>query len=511
MGRGGRLLLLFLVSLLLAGCASGSYFISSPPPLPVGKDCSYHVEPDSLIKVDVYDDKPIYRDPNWYGDKETATFVLIKRNAGIPAWKVWGGYGGGEMEEIGVTVPDVDPDNPDGQGKRVFIGLGHCRGKPGETCLDPLPQSILFVVQTEGAKPPNLPREESSPGYWWFFNVYYDLSAFRGDGTPKDENLPSWIKNCVGGDQRGQGVQTTGALAEEITPPTFINKEAIVPLSPLPPHWEDLEEVYVFTYKVLPYPADVLEKIGTINYRGTTFDVFYTLSPEGFIHLVSQEDTQICFQYEGIAKTVPRGKTLQLGTFHPYKKFIYEWWTPSCKPVIYLYPPKPTLLSVVLQPFGLITKSRPHYPLSSGWRNLLAFPSGKIIYREKEYPSLYYEGWIVNVKVPTQGWVVRREDLFSFFEKILPRLGLREKEIFEFQDYWLGRLKKDLYFITFLSQEEINRIEPMEIVPQPETTIRVRLFFKALEKPIVTFPPPLPEIPKREGFTVVDWGGFVKE
>ena len=510
--RMKKSLVLSLLIFLLSGCASrrAPSSVSSPLPAPAGKDCSYNVETDYLIKVDVFDNKPIYRDSNWYGDKEASTFVLIKRNAGIPAWKVMGGYGGGEMDEIGRTIPDADPDNPDGQGKRVFIGLGHCRGKPGETCLDPLPQNTLFVVQTEGAQPPDLPRDESAPGYWWTFKVYYDLSAFEGDGTPKNENLPSWIKNCVGGDRRRkEAVAATLTTSEEH--PQFLAKSSIVPLSPLPSHWDEVKEFYKFDKTVSPYPPDVLEKLGTLVYKDQNFDVFYTLHPEGWLHLISPDAPQTSFQYEPVVQVVPQGKTLQLGTFNPMKKFVYEWWTPSCKPVIYLYPEKPLILSIFLRPFGFITKSEPHYSWFSGWRNFWAFPSGKLIYRGEEYDYLYYEGRIINVKVPKRGWIVKRNELSGFFDRTLPKLGLRGREIDDFKEYWLKRLKKDLYFVTFLPREEIERVEKMHISVKPNTLIRVRLYFKALDEPIEVSPPTFPNVPERKGFTVVDWGGFVRE
>ena len=509
-------LLLLALAISLSGCTTGGFPAAGVPssPAPVGKDCTYNLETDSLITVDILPEKEAL-----YKDKEETVWALVKRDAPIPAWKVWSGYGGGEMEEIGTTTPDADPDNPDGFGKRVFIGLGHCQGEPGETCLDPLPQTTLFVVQREGASSPPFPRgDPTAPGYWWYFSAYFDLGQLPPN--PTNDDLPCWIRQCIGGDVREKGcrenVSSQGVLEDsEDLPPVFVNKANIIKID-TPLHWDEVEDFYRFQHSINFAPdQNWAEKIGALSAKlgdtPTEFDVWYTLD-EGLLLLDPKNEEGEYYQYEPLEQLLkPRGKSLQLGTFNPVRKFIYEWWTPSCKPVIYLYPERQVSLSVFLKPFGVITKSDPFYSWLFGWRNILAFPSGKLIYRGKEYSSLYYEGRIINVKVPSAGWVVKKESLSKFFDDILPKLGLNQKEAFEFKDYWLKRLKENLYFVTFLPKEEIERIEPMEISIKPDTTIRVRLFFRAINKPIGVPRPTFPEVPKRKGFTVVEWGGFYKE
>ena len=509
------LLLAFIIS--LSGCASGGFPATSTPasPAQVGKDCTYNLETDSLVTVDILPDKEAL-----YKDKENTIWALVKRDAPIPAWKVWSGYGGGEMEEVGTTKPDADPNNPDGLGKRVFIGVGHCQGEPGKTCLDPLPQTTLFVVQREGASPPNVPpdtNDVTAPGYWWHFSAYFDLGQLPPN--PTNDDLPCWIKKCIGGNVREKGCQEDvsgqGVLATEDSPPAFVNKANIVKTG-TPSHWDEIKDFYRLEHSINFAPdQNWAEKVGTLQAKlkdtPTEFDVWYTLD-EGFLLLDPKNEKGEYYQYEPLEQLLkPKGRSLQLGTFNPLKKFIYEWWTPSCKPVIYLYPKEPIELSVILRPFGIITKSSPFYPWPLGWKNILAFPSGKLIYQQEEYDSLYYEGRIINLKVPTEGWVVKKEELPSFFEEILPKLGLNSRETSEFKDYWLKRLKKDLYFVTFLPREEIERVEPIEISTNPKTFIRVRLFFKAIDRPIYVPPLDFPEVLERKDFTVVDWGGFYKE
>ena len=47
---------------------------------------------------------------------------------------------------------------------------------------------------------------------------------------------------------------------------------------------------------------------------------------------------------------------------------------------------------------------------------------------------------------------------------------------------------------------------PLEINPKPDTTIRVAMIFKGLKERIDVKEQKL-EQPKREGFTVIEWGG----
>lgn len=47
---------------------------------------------------------------------------------------------------------------------------------------------------------------------------------------------------------------------------------------------------------------------------------------------------------------------------------------------------------------------------------------------------------------------------------------------------------------------------PLEVMPQPDSIIRILMTFAALDKPIDITPQKL-STPERTGFTVVEWGG----
>jgi hypothetical protein len=223
----------------------------------------------------------------------------------------------------------------------------------------------------------------------------------------------------------------------------------------------------------------------------------------------------------------PFKKEEQLGWFLPRKyTFLHQaWWTPHCKPAIYLYPEKKMQVNVQVEiPHGEFLYTDPMYP-KGGWK-VVAHPSGKIEYIGKNltdskgvvnygdgvFPYLYYEGKIADsvVEKPTKGFVIAYNQHSSFFDELLPKLGLNQKESQEFKDYWLKALPKaSYYFIGIIPKSNLDEIEPLTVTPQQDTTIRVTLYFEALsEFKVVT--PPAVTTPTRSGFTVVEWGGMLK-
>lgn len=218
-------------------------------------------------------------------------------------------------------------------------------------------------------------------------------------------------------------------------------------------------------------------------------------------------------------------QTLQLKAFTPFVVQPWGWWTPECKPAVYLYPPEQMAVNVkVTINNGLLTYTDPLYP-KEGW-TVLAKPNGDLRYLSTNlsdskglvnyptgiFPYLYYEGKVRDsaVQKPEKGFVVAYEHLASFYDELLPQLGLNAKETTEFKNYWLKALPKaPYYFIGLVPQEQLNALEPLTITPKEQTLIRVRLYFEALDQ-FTSVEEPIIETPLRNGFTVVDWGGMVK-
>ncbi|MBP3687166.1 MAG: hypothetical protein J6J35_02230 [Alphaproteobacteria bacterium] len=185
---------------------------------------------------------------------------------------------------------------------------------------------------------------------------------------------------------------------------------------------------------------------------------------------------------------------------------------PSCggdvfKPIIYLYPTETTDVSVKLGAKEKLTHTYPKYV--EEW-NVRAEPNGDLTdtVTGRKYYALYWEGTDADLPRYDDGFVVAKDEVVPFLEEKLAVLGLNEREANEFIIYWLPKLESAPYtFIHFVSQEEQNKNMPLTIQPEPDMIIRVLMAFKSLDKPIEVKEQILPEMPKRNGFTVIEWGG----
>lgn len=184
----------------------------------------------------------------------------------------------------------------------------------------------------------------------------------------------------------------------------------------------------------------------------------------------------------------------------------------DAKPVIYLYPEKPTNVSVKVTVPGKITVSIPQYEAETGWQNILAYPDGTLIYQGKKYSELFYETLQEKATPPNNGWLVKAADLNGKLTEITSNLGLNSKEQNEFLAYWLPRLKdlnKPYVFVSFFDPLVKPSIDRVDITPTPDNFIQFIMYFKGLNKNQKANSPTYPLVPKRTGFTAVEWGGIL--
>lgn len=287
------------------------------------------------------------------------------------------------------------------------------------------------------------------------------------------------------------------------------------------------------------------QKIAEFSIEGKDYDVFVNLlkalSPDSTVYLYLVEKGVLPESNDGLPdqifydafrilhNTDPKGKTLKLATFNPFPPQEHGWWDvylPESKPVVYLYPQKPTLLNFKINPKdGFVTVSDPPYDPETGW-TVLARPDGTLTLFNHpdspnlpDYPYLYYETMVKGYQIPKEGWAIKKENLASFFNEILPQVGLNEKESQDFTEYWIPRLENevstDYIFITFIPQSQIETVDSFEITQpfnqtiQPSISIRVRAYFKPLKEWQEVTPQIFPFLPKRQGFTVIEWGGIL--
>jgi hypothetical protein len=92
----------------------------------------------------------------------------------------------------------------------------------------------------------------------------------------------------------------------------------------------------------------------------------------------------------------------------------------------------------------------------------------------------------------------------------LPKLGLNEKEIKDFKEYWLGELKGYPYYkIRLLSEEFLDENIAVKINPRPDTFIRVIFYFEGTYDSKEKLIEPQIKTLIRKGFTAVEWGGIL--
>lgn len=179
----------------------------------------------------------------------------------------------------------------------------------------------------------------------------------------------------------------------------------------------------------------------------------------------------------------------------------------NAKPIIYLYPTEETEINVELKNKDKITCSYPKY--KDKWQ-VIANPNGDLLDTEtgRNLYSLYYESKVVkDYKIEEDGFVVKGGEVSEFLQEKLAILGLNERETEEFIIYWLPKLESNKYnYIRFATTEEIETNMPLIITPKPDTTIRIIMTFKGLDKPMQVKEQKLEKV-ERDGFVAVEWGG----
>lgn len=194
------------------------------------------------------------------------------------------------------------------------------------------------------------------------------------------------------------------------------------------------------------------------------------------------------------------------GNWEAYMNDKYMPQVECGKPVIYLYPEKPTEVSVKVG--ADITKSDPEY--GTGWK-VLASPSGTLNTKFGIRNSLFWEGtgWGVYPAV-TSGTVVESSQVAATISSQMKSIGLNDKEIADFNEFWLPKMPATPYTrLTWLTTEQMDTLAPLAVSPKPDTSIRVFLDFEGLNSKISIIPQILPHY-ERKGFTLVEWGGLLK-
>ena len=193
--------------------------------------------------------------------------------------------------------------------------------------------------------------------------------------------------------------------------------------------------------------------------------------------------------------------------------FIKHWadhnFENACwaKPVIYLYPKQKQEISVSLNWKKKNLISIPKYEWI--WE-VKANPNWEIEFNWKNYPYLFWEDTL-NFRKKEDWFVVTKDNLSKFFDEKLNILWLNEKEIQDFKEFWLEKMKDfPFYFIRFYWNEEMDFSAPISIKPEPDSIQRVFMDYKWLHKKIFVKEQILKSF-NRKWFSVIEWWGNLQE
>ena len=93
-------------------------------------------------------------------------------------------------------------------------------------------------------------------------------------------------------------------------------------------------------------------------------------------------------------------------------------------------------------------------------------------------------------------------------EQALAQLGLTRREANEFIVYWLPQMEQNAWNVIAFQQQAYTDAAALDVQPRADTAIRVFMTWQASEYYVNLTEQKL-TAPDREGFTVVEWGGFL--
>lgn len=185
-------------------------------------------------------------------------------------------------------------------------------------------------------------------------------------------------------------------------------------------------------------------------------------------------------------------------------KMINSHFTVMLKPVIYLYPTQKTDVFVNLKLDGKLTCSYP--AINDGW-NVTAEPNGVLTDKNgRKYNYLFWEGKDYLENNFSTGFCVAGKDTQKFLEETLNKQGLSDQEADDFITYWLPKMENNPYNIISFQGKNFTDKAVLNIVPKPDTVIRIFMSWKPSNEKI-EIPEQKLETIQRKGFTLVEWGG----
>jgi hypothetical protein len=181
------------------------------------------------------------------------------------------------------------------------------------------------------------------------------------------------------------------------------------------------------------------------------------------------------------------------------------------KPILYLYPTKPTLVRVDLDSSIDLVATHPA-PQGRTW-NVKAEPDGRLVdlSTSRSHHGLFWEsrGW----KAPSSdsGLVVSFAQFGAALDSLLELQGLDYRARGEFVTFWIARFHSNPYISIRFENRAYSRAHPVRISPSPDSWLRIFAVFTPLTRPVARIPQNIVPPPASLGFCAVEWGAQVEE
>ena len=184
-------------------------------------------------------------------------------------------------------------------------------------------------------------------------------------------------------------------------------------------------------------------------------------------------------------------------------------------PIIYLYNDSDELINVKLDLDGDLTITYPEYPTGEGW-TVSAAPDGRLTDSQgQEYPFLFWEAELNMDYDLSRGFCVKGSDTEEFLNEVLPKMGLNETEMKDFEAFWLPLMKDNPYNVITFQTTAYTDAAKLDVTPEPDVVVRVNILWYASDCFVDIEPQAIedmnPSIEKRDGFVLVEWGGEIIE
>lgn len=266
------------------------------------------------------------------------------------------------------------------------------------------------------------------------------------------------------------------------------------------------EAVFSFTFKNIPWPAKIKGSCNKAQKTITTDEMgmhSLKLTPGKYIFQFFYTDE--FFEVYTDSIEINPGYRIEIDI--NFMSSIYP--VIMDKPVIYAYAPVSAPIHIDLELKGEMLFTYPTY--QKGW-DFTTNENGEIKMNNQQYKYLFWEGETVinnNQMNWNEGFVVKKENLLTFFEEKLTAMGLSSIEQQDYITYWVPLMNKnEKNYIHFIFNEEYNEYANISITPKPDNMFRVfMLWMNAAHFNEVNIPEQTIPSFKREGFTIVEWGG----